>query len=167
LLQPGFAFTGKDWTIEGGGDILEFVNCAMSKTSKPNPDKPWCHRCLDHTPNYKKITRWQRDPGSHGTGGARTDWLCKVCDKDVRIPSKELGHMWMVNIILLIFSIIIAGVYYCLDRYLEEDREKILLGSQIVIGIFFSIMLWAYCSALLFKRRWNRWAERHEINEMQ
>lgn len=73
--------------------------------------------------------------------------------------------MRLVNITLLIFSIIIAGVYYYLDRYLEEDRESVLFFSRIFIGIFFSIMLWAYCSALLFKRRWNRWAEIHKIKE--
>tara|TARA_B100000029_G_C17566514_1_gene955234 strand:+ start:2089 stop:2310 length:222 start_codon:yes stop_codon:yes gene_type:complete len=73
--------------------------------------------------------------------------------------------MRLVNITLLIFSIIIAGVYYYLDRYLEEDRESVLFFSRIFIGIFFSIMLWAYCSALLFKRRWNRWAENHKIKE--
>tara|TARA_B100000459_G_scaffold135102_1_gene91053 strand:- start:2127 stop:2351 length:225 start_codon:yes stop_codon:yes gene_type:complete len=74
--------------------------------------------------------------------------------------------MRVVSIILLIFSIINAGVYHYLDRYLEKDRETVLLGSRIFIGICFSILLWFYCSALRFKRRWNRWVESHEINEI-
>ena|GEM_PF-3491840 len=86
----------------------------MSKISKPNLDKPWFRKCSEHTAYYKKI---KTTLGAHGSGTTSIHYLCKVCDKDVRIPSKESGQMRLVSIILLIFSIINAGVYHYLDRY--------------------------------------------------
>ena len=135
----------------------------MGKPFKPNPDKPWCHRCLDHTPYYKKVIRWARSTNS--PGGSKTVWLCKVCDKDVRIPNKEKAASWLLNIMVILLLLTLAGGYYLADRYLQEDREQILFASRIVICIILAPLLYFHCSHLRFMTRWKRWAEKHKSED--
>ena len=124
---------------------------------KPDPDKPWCKNCRDHTPNEEKqIAGYD----SQGMSSSSTVYKCLKCDGiEMFIPSRRVPWGCVFGCFPILLSPIVLLALWM------GDWTPVIVMS---IPMLFMAALPLLFGSKKLKRNyaiWEEWAKENGYNE--
>jgi hypothetical protein len=92
----------------------------MEQKTQPDPTKPWCKVCRDHTPFQEKIERSENHTGY--------SYWCKHCDETQMYIPRQMATAGKISFGIFAFTPLFIGTAYALS---ENDLKKIYLAVGI------------------------------------
>ena len=125
---------------------------------KPDPDKPWCKKCRDHTPNEEKRIAAGYD--NQGMRNFRTVYKCLKCDGiEMFIPASRVPWGCVFGCLPILLSPVVL-----LALWLGDWTPIIVICAPL-------LFITALCCLFLSNKTnsnyaiWEEWAKENGYNE--